>query len=87
MHIGTNCAPLLADLFLYSYEADFPQEFLKKNEKKLARFFNQTFHYIDNALSLNYSRFGDFVDRIYPTEHLYVATFQQHLHMEYISLS
>jgi hypothetical protein len=23
--MGTNCAPLLADLFLYSYEADFMQ--------------------------------------------------------------
>ena len=28
-----NCAPLLADLFLYSYEADFIQGILKKNEK------------------------------------------------------
>ena len=35
--MGTNCAPLLADLFLYSYEADFIQGLLKKNEKKLAR--------------------------------------------------
>ena len=34
--MGTNCAPLLADLFLYSYEADFIQGFLNKNEKKLA---------------------------------------------------
>jgi hypothetical protein len=34
--MGTNCAPLLADLFLYSYEADFIQGLLKKNEKKLA---------------------------------------------------
>ena len=41
---------------------------LKKNEKKLAWFFNFTFHYIDNVLSLNNSRFGDFVDRIYPIE-------------------
>jgi len=32
----TNCAPLLADLFLYLYEADFIQGLLKKNEKKLA---------------------------------------------------
>ena len=39
--MGTNCAPLLADLFLYSYEADFIQGLLKKNEKKLA------FRYID----------------------------------------
>ena len=66
--IGTNCAPLLADLFLYSYEADFIQGLLKKNEKKLARSFNFTFHCIDDVLSLNNSRFGDFVDRIYPIE-------------------
>ena len=41
---------------------------LKKNEKKLARFFNLTFRCIDDVLSLNNSRFGDFVDRIYPIE-------------------
>ena len=41
---------------------------LKKNEKKLARSFNFTFRYIDYVLSLNNSRFGDFVDRIYPIE-------------------
>ena len=66
--MGTNCAPLLADLFLYSYEADFIRGLLKKNEKKLARSFNFTFRYIDDVLSLNNSRFGDFVDRIYPIE-------------------
>ena len=33
--MGTNCAPLLTDLFLYLYEADFIQGSLKKNEKKL----------------------------------------------------
>jgi hypothetical protein len=48
--MGTNCAPLLADLFLYSYEADITQGFLKKSEKKLARFFNFTFRYIDDVL-------------------------------------
>ena len=65
--MGTNCA-LLADLFLYSYEANFIQELLKKNEKKLARSFNFTVRYIDDVLSLNNSRFGDFVDRIYLIE-------------------
>jgi hypothetical protein len=64
--MGTNCVPLLADLFLYSYEAYFIQGLLKKNEKKLARSFKFTFSYIDDVLSLNNSRFGDFVDRIYP---------------------
>ena len=38
--MGANCAPLLADLFLYSYEADFTQGLLKENAKKLARSFN-----------------------------------------------
>jgi hypothetical protein len=66
--MGTNCAPLLTDLFLYSHEAIFIQGLLKKNEKKLARSFNFTFCYIDNVLSLNNSRFGYFVDRIYPIE-------------------
>ena len=55
-------------LSLYSYEADFIQWFLKKNEKKLARSFNFTFRYIDDVLSLNNSRFGYVVDRIYPIE-------------------
>jgi hypothetical protein len=45
--MSTNCAPLLADLFLYFYEADFMQGLLKKNEKKLAQSFNFTFRYID----------------------------------------
>ena len=66
--MGTHCAPLLADFFLYWYGADFIQGLLKKNEKKLARSFNFTFPYIEDVLSLNNSRFGDFVDRIYPIE-------------------
>jgi hypothetical protein len=38
------------------------------NEKKLAQSFNFSFHYIDDVLSLNNSRLGDFVDRIYIVE-------------------
>ena len=33
---GTNCAPLLADLFLYSYENDFLDKVIKEGERKLA---------------------------------------------------
>jgi len=52
--VGANCANLLVDLFLYSYEADFIQWLLKKNEKQLERSFNFTFSYIDYILSLFY---------------------------------
>ena len=53
---------------LNTYETDFIQSLLKKNEKKLARSFNFTFRYIDDVLSLNNSRICDFVDRIYLIE-------------------
>jgi hypothetical protein len=66
--MGTNRVPLLADLYLYSYEADFIQGLLRKNEKKLARSFNFMFRYIDDVLSLHNSRFGYFVDHIYSIE-------------------
>jgi hypothetical protein len=49
--MSNNGAPLLADLFLYSYEADFIQEILKKTENKLARSFNYTFLYMDDVLN------------------------------------
>jgi hypothetical protein len=64
----TNCTPLLSDLFVYSYDVDLIQGLLKKNEKKLTLSFIFTFRYIDDVLSLNNSRFGDFVDRINPIE-------------------
>jgi hypothetical protein len=51
--VDIPCAPLLVDLFLYSYEADFIQGILRKYEKKLARSFNFTFRDIDDVLSLN----------------------------------
>jgi hypothetical protein len=31
--MGTNCAPILADLFLYSYEAEFVQKLLWDKNK------------------------------------------------------
>ena len=68
IHMGTSCGPLLADLFLYSYEVDFMHGLFKKNEKKLTRSFNFTLRYIDDVLSLNNSRFGDSVNRHYPIE-------------------
>ena len=66
--MSTNCTPLLPDLFLYSYDVDFIQGLLKKHEMKLAQSFNCTFRYIDDVLSLNNARLGDFVDRINPIE-------------------
>ena len=51
--MGTNCAPLVADLFLYSYEADFVQHLQKSKFKKQKTSFNLTLRYIDDVLDLH----------------------------------
>ena len=66
--MDTNCAPLLADLFLHSYEAEFVQKLLRDNNKKLAVSFNHTFRYIDDVLSINNNNFHNYVHLIYPDE-------------------
>ena len=48
--MGTNCAPLLAGIFLYSYEVEFIQSLLSTGKKKLASQFNFTYRYIDDVL-------------------------------------
>jgi hypothetical protein len=55
--MGTNCAPLLSDLFWYSYKAEFVQKLFygtitKKKKKKLAVSFNHANRYIDDVLKL-----------------------------------
>ena len=66
--MGSNCAPLPADLFLYSYEAEFIQNLVKQGHRTLAKMFNLTFRYIDDVLSLNNSNLSDHLHRIYPDE-------------------
>jgi hypothetical protein len=59
--MGTNCAPLLADLFLYSYESEFLQKLVKDKKSYEARAFNFTYRYIDDVLFINNSRFAEFL--------------------------
>ena len=66
--MGTNCAPLLADIFLYSYEAEFIQSLLSTGKKKLASQFNFTYRYIDDVLSINNPDFANYLGQMYPAE-------------------
>ena len=66
--MGTNCAPLLADLFLYSYEAEFIQSLLSTGRKRLASQFNFTYRYIDDVLSINNHDFENYLGQMYPPE-------------------
>ena len=66
--MGQNCDPFLADLFLYSYESEFLQKLVKDKKINEARAFNFTYRYIDDVLSINNSRFAEFLPLIYPPE-------------------
>ena len=66
--MGTKCAPLQTDIFLYSYEADFKQPLLSTGKKKLASQFNFTYRYIDDVLSINNPDFENYLGLMYPAE-------------------
>ena len=66
--MGTNCEPLLADLFLYSYEALFVQSLLQAGKKHLTQQLKFTYRYIDDVLSLKNTKFAEYLEFIYPRE-------------------
>ena len=67
--MGTNCASLIADLFLYCYESQFMAKVQKDPSKhSLISLFNNNCIYSDNILTANYSNFLKFVKQIYPKE-------------------
>ena len=66
--MGTHCAPILADIFLYSYEADFIQYLLSTGKKHLASRFNLTYRYIDDLLSINNPKFEHYLSQMYTAE-------------------
>ena len=66
--MATNFTPLLADLFLYSYESEFLQNLVKDRKIHGARAFNFTYRYTDDVLSINNPRFAEFLPLIYPPE-------------------
>ena len=66
--MGTNCAPLLTDLFLYSCENNFLDKLIKEGKRKLSRNFNIPYRYTDDLISFNNKRFKEFISDIYPKE-------------------
>ena len=65
--VGTNCAPLVADLFLFCYERDFMKSLSRENQVSFIDCFNSTSRYLDNLLNIDYIYFNQMMDRIYPT--------------------
>ena len=50
--MGTNCVPLVADLFLYCYERDFMDSVNHDNQADVIEAFNSTSRYLDDLLNI-----------------------------------
>ena len=51
--MGTKCAPLVADLFLYCYERDFMDSLNHDNQADVIEAFNSTSRYLDDLLNID----------------------------------
>ena len=66
--MGTNCAPLVANLFLFSYERDFMMSLSDDKQADVIDAFNTTSRYMDDILNINIVYFDNMVSQIYPSE-------------------
>ena len=66
--MGTNCAPLVADLFLFCYERDFMLSLSDNNQTDIIEAFSSSSRYLDDLLNIDNPYFEQMVGQIYPTE-------------------
>ena len=66
--MGTNCAPLVADLFLFCYERDFMKDLSSDNQADVIKVFSSTSRYLDDLLNIDNPYFEGIVNQIYPSE-------------------
>ena len=83
--MGTDCAPLLANLFLFYYEYKFMKEKLKQNSQ-VAKIFSNTFRYIDDLLTLNNPTFEQEISNIYPQQLELKRTTETDSRLSYLDL-
>ena len=66
--MGINCAPLVADLFLFCYERDFMMSLSDDMQAGVIDAFNTTSRYLDDILNINNVYFDNMFSQIYPSE-------------------
>ena len=66
--MGTICAPLVADLFLFCYERGFIMSLSDDKQADVIDAFNTTFRYLDDMLNTNNVYFDNVVSQKYPSE-------------------
>ena len=66
--MGTNCAPIEADSFLFCYEKYLMKDLSSDNQADVIKAFNSTSRYLDDLLNIDNPYFEGMVNQIYPSE-------------------
>ena len=66
--MGTNCSPLVADMFLFCYEGDFMLSLSDDNQSEVIEAFNSTSRYLDELFNIDNTFFDSIVNHIYPSD-------------------
>ena len=64
--MGTNCAPLIANLFLYCNERDWMSDLHKSKRHDIIDMFNDTSRYLDDIFNIDNPAFETYIPDIYP---------------------
>ena len=65
--MGTNCAPLIADLLVFCYERDFMMSLSANKDAEIIEAFSSTSRYLDDLLNIDNINFDGMVRQIYPS--------------------
>ena len=88
----TYCAPLLADIFLYSYKAEFIQSLLSSGKKKLASQFNviydtsMTYCQSITKILKEQDKSSNYLGQMYPAELEIKITTESYTSAPYLNL-
>ena len=63
--MGTNCAPLVADLFLFCYGRDVMMSLSVENQSEIIEAFSSTSRYLDDLLNIDNTYFDGLISQIY----------------------
>ena len=84
--MGTDCAPLLANLFLFHFEYSYIKEKLSKADYGMALSYKYTVRYIDDLLTFNNPSFEGNIATIYPPELTLKKTTESSNRLSYLDI-
>ena len=66
--MGANCAPFVADLFLFCYERHFMMSLPEEKQSEVIEAFSSTPRYLENLSNIDNDYFDGLISQIYPSE-------------------